>query len=628
MERFKQNLENLTQVRPDLAGSILFPLPPRVELQTARSGMPTLLYRTSQGERLLHSRYDPVKEAVSLAASLMGDWDHLVMMGLGLGYHVLPLLENKSPRQRILLFEPDPAIFTASLHLIDWGRLLSSRDDLYLTVGPDEGKLAEEVQRFFSLTRYEKLHLAHFPAEKNLFSDLFGKAERAIDSQIRTLFYDFKTRLAEGGMVSQNILRNLPHILKTRPLKLLEERFKDHPGIIVSAGPSLDENIALLHRVKDRAVIVAVDTALKPLLARGIQPHFTVTADPSHKNYRHLLGTEGRIHHFLLAESAVSTRVFQDFCRQTFTVSLGKPLLKFIERATGPIGELDAWGSVISLALSFSVTIGLDPLTFIGQDFAYTHMRNHCRHSSWEESLLLENPSLESLQRFERQSIRGQMVETTDLFGRPVYSSDRLVLYKDYLVRMLNAFSGRRITNSSEGGILKEIPFLPLDEFLRRHLPGRKPVDFSRLNHMPALGAPKVNEQIRRLFSAQVRFLKKYRRKMLPMIERLGDKAETPPPSLLDEAEELKQALYRQERHGTLVEMWSQYPIYTFLSGQKKLPANPADPRHAGQYAKLYRSYFQSLYLQISVMINAFEKVTENLIQPLSSEEKGIGNPR
>ncbi len=628
MEKIQQNLKSLMQVRPDLAGLITLPLPPRVEIQLAKSNMPTLVYRTQQGDRLLHSRYDPIKEALNLATGLAGNWDHLVLMGMGLGYHILSLLDNKKPRQRVLVYEPDPAIFTASLHLFDWGRLISTRDDLFLAVGPEARRLTEEVQRFFSLTTYEKLQVAHFPAEKLLFDELFKKAETSIDSQIRTLFYDFKTRLAEGGMVSQNILRNLPHILKTRPVRLLENRFKGRPGIIVSAGPSLDDNIALLRRVKDRALILAVDTALKPLLARGIQPHFTVTADPSHKNYRHLLGTEGRTLHYLLAESAVSTRIFQDFREQIFTVSLGKPLLNFIESATGPIGELDAWGSVISLTLSFAVYIGLEPLTFIGQDFAYTHMRNHCRHSSWEESLLFENPSLESVQRFERQSISGQMVEKTDLFGRPVYTSDRLALYKDYLVRMLEAYPDHRIFNSSEGGILKEIPFLPLDEFLRRYLPGQQNIDVKELSRMPTLGGPRANRELTRLFSAQVRFLKKYHRKIKGMIEQLGENRENPPRTLIDEAEELKQTLYRQERHGSLVEMWSQYPIYNFLSGQKRIPENPADPKYLIQSANLYRTYFQSLYLQLTVMIGAFEKVSVNLNQSASPVSKGIGNPR
>lgn len=614
MEQIAKHLEQLKRYRPDLAAQVILPLPQRTELLRSKSGHLTLVYRTQTGEKLLHSRYDPLREAQTYAQSLTGDWDHLILMGLGIGYHVLPLLDSKTTKQRILIYEPDPAIFSASLHVIDWGRLLSSRDDLFLVIGHDERTLAEEVQRFFSLSSYQKLEVSGFPGEKSLFPELFKQVEASIDSQIRTLFYDFKTRLAEGGMTSQNILRNLPHILNTRPVRSLGNLFQGSPGIIVSAGPSLDDNILLLKRVKDRGVIIAVDTALKPLLARGIQPHFTVTADPSHKNYRHLLGTEGRIQHYLLAESAVSTQVFQDFSNQIFTVSIGKPLLNFCETATGPIGELEAWGSVISLAFSFALHLGLGPITFIGQDFAYTHMRNHCRHSSWEEALLLENPSLESLQRFERQSISGQMIEKKDLFDQPIYSSDRLVLYKDYLARMLTAVSDRPIFNSSEGGILREVPFLPLELFLRRSLPNRNRLDFSVLERIPVIGSSGSKEALKRIFTAQIRFLKKYDRKLHHMNERLSEEELIPTAALLDELEVLKQTLYRQEEHGNLVEMWSQFPIYSFLNGQKTLPSESEGIRYRKKLVALYRVYFRSLSTQLSHMIRAFENAVSGLV--------------
>lgn len=608
MEQIKQNLQNLARIRPDLAAAVSIPLPPHLELQTGKTNLPTLLYQN----RLFHSRYDPLREAQVFADSLSGDWDHLVLMGMGLGYHILPLLDHKKPKQRILVYEPDPAIFSASLHLIDWGRLLSCRDDLFLVVGNDSRKFDDEVHRFFSLIDYEKLQIAYFPPEKSLFSQIFQQTEKVIDSLIRTLFYDFKTRLAEGGMVSQNILRSLPKILETRPLRYLRNRFHGKPGVIVSAGPSLDDNIILLQRVKNRAMIIAVDTALKPLLANDIQPHFTVTADPSHKNYRHLLGTEKKIQHFLLAESAVSSKVFQDFQSRIFTVSIGKPLLSFCEKATGPIGELDAWGSVISLALSFAVYLGLTPLTFIGQDFAYTHLRNHCRHSSWEESLVLENPSLESLQRFERQSISGQMVGTSDIFGRSVYTSDRLALYKDYLVRMLNTYRDQLIFNSSEGGILKEIPFLPFEEFMRRYLTGLNAIKIDELSELPALGSPRIISELHRLFSGQLRFFQKYQHKLERMLQQLTQ-AEFPSATLVDQAQELKQSLYHHVEHGNLVEMWSQFPIYNFLHGQKKLPANSTDPVYTQQAVNLYKTYFRLLKDQLTTMIRSFENTIDEL---------------
>src|SRR5690606_30118257 len=53
------------------------------------------------------------------------------------------------------------------------------------------------------------------------------------------------------------------------------------PAVVVSAGPSLRRNMKLLAEpgVRDRVVIIAVQTVLKPLLAAGIKPHFVTALD-------------------------------------------------------------------------------------------------------------------------------------------------------------------------------------------------------------------------------------------------------------------------------------------------------------------------------------------------------------
>lgn len=51
------------------------------------------------------------------------------------------------------------------------------------------------------------------------------------------------------------------------------------PAIIVSAGPSLNKNIMELKRAKNKAFIVAVDTAVRPLVNAGIIPDMYVIVD-------------------------------------------------------------------------------------------------------------------------------------------------------------------------------------------------------------------------------------------------------------------------------------------------------------------------------------------------------------
>ena len=76
-----------------------------------------------------------------------------------------------------------------------------------------------------------------------------------------------------------------------------------------------------LKKIRGRALLITVDTALKPLLKRSLQPHFTAMGDPSHKNYLHLQGTENGLEHFIAAEAGIAHRVFEDFHDKIFTLS-------------------------------------------------------------------------------------------------------------------------------------------------------------------------------------------------------------------------------------------------------------------------------------------------------------------
>jgi hypothetical protein len=63
------------------------------------------------------------------------------------------------------------------------------------------------------------------------------------------------------------------------PATRLFGAFSGYPGIIISAGPSLRRNVDLLKGLRDRALLVCVDTAYKVCSRRGIIPHIVMTLD-------------------------------------------------------------------------------------------------------------------------------------------------------------------------------------------------------------------------------------------------------------------------------------------------------------------------------------------------------------
>jgi len=68
----------------------------------------------------------------------------------------------------------------------------------------------------------------------------------------------------------------------TRPdIRPLRKAFMGETAVLVAAGPDLPERLELIGRLRERCVVIAVNNALKPLLAAGVRPHFVVANDTS-----------------------------------------------------------------------------------------------------------------------------------------------------------------------------------------------------------------------------------------------------------------------------------------------------------------------------------------------------------
>jgi spore maturation protein CgeB len=120
MSAWEKNLRVLEQVNPELAGEITrAQVPEDHRLASSRQGEPYL----QVGGRRLHSPYDPVKEGeVWLQAQDLAGSDPVVVFGLGLGYHILPLLPEARP---VYVVESSPAVAKLALENHDFTALLT-----------------------------------------------------------------------------------------------------------------------------------------------------------------------------------------------------------------------------------------------------------------------------------------------------------------------------------------------------------------------------------------------------------------------------------------------------------------------------------------------------------------------
>lgn len=119
---FKKNIGTLSQKDPELAG-YLSGLQVRngYEVVHSKSGHPVL----KAGNISLHSLYDPVKDGEKWVESQMdtiGNTTSLVILGMGFGYHILPLLKGQ---REIMIVEPHPYVLRVAMEHCDLTPILS-----------------------------------------------------------------------------------------------------------------------------------------------------------------------------------------------------------------------------------------------------------------------------------------------------------------------------------------------------------------------------------------------------------------------------------------------------------------------------------------------------------------------
>ncbi|MCO6439279.1 MAG: motility associated factor glycosyltransferase family protein [Phycisphaerae bacterium] len=480
-ETFLRNLRALWQVDPRLAMEVdAVDDEERFPLEAARSGSWTLSLAAGDGQRVyLHSRYDPVGEAERFATSISLEKKYVfVVCGLGLGYHICALWRRLGKEAVVVCAEPSMRMIATALACTDLSELIGSGRLIFLT-SDDKSRLHERLERFNALMMLGAQFVNHAPSIRLAPDD-----HRAITQQL-TEFVTFTrmtlaTLMGNARITCKNIAMNLAAYVSTPPIDLLRDRFAGNPAVVIAAGPSLRKNIDKLAGLKGRAVLIAVQTTLRPLLERGIIPDFATSLDfheMSRKFFEGLDGLEG-VH--LVAEPKATWHVIDDYPGPVSLLDNAWARL-VLGDALGARDGLRAGATVAHLAFYLAAYLGCDPIVFVGQDLAYTgHVFyipgveiHHAWRSEFNRFQTLEQKEWERIVRNRPilRRVRGQE-------GGELYTDELLFTYLEQFEKDV-ARTPRRVINATEGGaMIRGTSAMRLDEVAARFC--REPIDEDR----------------------------------------------------------------------------------------------------------------------------------------------------
>ena len=405
-----------------------------IEMPPSRSGSPSLIVDGIS----YHSPYDPIRESSRFFNSMnLEETDIIFQFGWGLGYGSEALRTRCQPSARILVFEPDDELLNLSRS--------SFREDPVWRDPRFQFVSGSAVCRFFShnppfaCQETDRILWVEWPAAVQLHKPLLEELKKTFRTQLRDRAANLLTHFQNGRMYFENVVRNFQY-QGDADVGRLFGRFKGMPLVIVSAGPSLDRNVRDLQGIESRCILLAVDTALQPLLEMGITPHAVIIADPQEINAKHVEGVMPK-ETFLIAEQGVHFTALEGATRR-FLFGLGLFPDPLLARFGFLRTRLDAWGSVATAALDFACHAGANPVIFTGQDFAFSWNQHYASHTIFGDLSIASATSTE--------------IFAKDIWNRDTPTTENLVAYRDFFVRRMKSERHVRFINATEGGILTE----------------------------------------------------------------------------------------------------------------------------------------------------------------------------
>lgn len=395
----------------------------KLTLSLAINGQPTAQTFVNGQSFYLHSSVNPEIEARFLVDSLKMTEDYIVF-GMGLGYHVLELL-NRYRSARVHIFESNIYLLYMAFTYIDWTTYIAN-GRMRVVYNDDLKQLVSELSGRFAEMKNAEL-LVHYPAIKMIE-----------DAQTRQLLEDFfvttSSMREQGGLLDSNFevisKLNLPECGE------LKDIFKDKAVVIVGAGPSVDSQLDRLRKYRDKITVFATGHITRRLVNEGIIPDAVIITDPQPLMYKQIDGVNLKGIPMILLSTASASVI--DYYNGSIYVAYqsGYELAEIKAKEIGAT-LFETGGSVTTTALDIALRFGAGKIIFVGVDLAYTGGYSHASG---------EGRKVENI-----DGLRQVRSNTGDM----VYTSKNLDIYRKWIERRIEGVMDTKFYNTGEGAVIK-----------------------------------------------------------------------------------------------------------------------------------------------------------------------------
>jgi len=448
-KNFSENLSCLQKNNPRLYKAII---QSRREpgVQKTSSGALTL----KLGSLYIESKYDPERDARRwLMNNEVKESDLLFFLGSGLGYHVNALLKNTN--RRGVLIEYDMEIFRATLYIIEpqiFLRILPLIDIEASLLKKQIGKLVFRNAAVVRQVRSIQVHKEYYEA-----------AEKVVQSSIKESAASSHTGEKTKKLWVKNVLKNLTQVPRRYYGTRSHQTRFNGPVILIASGPFLEDSIDELKHWSNRLPVFALLPSVPYLVHQGITPDFVMSTDAGFYNrYRSLQNIELP----LITTCSVDSVLLRNWEGDIFLFSHGLPIEAQFETVKRLSVTVPMQGTSSIVMILLARLFGFTRIYLAGFDFALDGIKDHHRGAGFDSYFYSIATRLNTRDTITARRLRNEELRAVrDSSGRYVYSTHKLILYRNWLEQEISHEDLARLNRGISIRTIKQVSPGTLDQY-------------------------------------------------------------------------------------------------------------------------------------------------------------------
>ncbi len=464
----QKNLEALAARYPELARDLAnteIKAPDRFLLIPSQEQAPTLIASTATGQQIaLHHPQQPLSEAAQWADRLPQNClqgANVLILGVGLAYHIHHFLQKSSRESQIAVLEPDRDLFGFILREVDLSLLLST-DRISWLVGTSPQETVNRLQSGSAAHRFagQGLQLLSLPGFRAYYPDYLENLAEEIQAGLIEAQVKHRTIRLQGRDILKNILDNLPRVMQATGVAELQSLGAGVPAFVVAPGPSLTHHLESLRIAGRKGYVIAVDTAARILRREEVPYHFVVTIDHTELNELHFDNADSDPA-CLVAYPGVQNSIPAIYEGRTYfydhegSIQGGTRASRLLDvlGLSDRLGSLISLGSTTDTAYHLARRLACCPMVLVGVDLAFPEERFYAAGAMQEEKAV-DSPHT------------SRQYKVPNNCGGEVITSHIYRLFRNQLAELIRSSGGLVYNTSPEGAQIPCTSVVDLRELL------------------------------------------------------------------------------------------------------------------------------------------------------------------